>query len=174
MAAAFSALTACGIFWLEVRVTQRIVEVLHRAQRVVSHIRCAHKGGHTTMPEHLPKAHQAHLQWTPERLIHWGQDIGMATGSLVKRIFELLELDCASMPSSILAGTVSIVIEPIFLKEIAGCMVLIDNINEADAEWRVLLDQYADHYFDAYVNNARKQISLLPENLFLVGEQRPD
>ena len=73
---------------LEVRVTQRIVEVLHRGSRVASHVRCTHKGGYTTVPEHLSKAHQAHLQWTPERLIHWGQDIGVSTGSLVKRMLE--------------------------------------------------------------------------------------
>ena len=73
---------------LEVRVTQRIVEVLHRGTRVASHVRCAHQGQYTTVPEHLSKAHQAHLQWTPERLIHWGQDIGMATGTLVKRMLE--------------------------------------------------------------------------------------
>lgn len=73
---------------LEVRVTQRIVEVLHRATRVASHVRCAHQGQYTTVPEHLSKAHQAHLQWTPGRLIHWGQDIGVATGSLVKRMLE--------------------------------------------------------------------------------------
>jgi len=73
---------------LEVRVTQRIVEVLHRGTRVASHVRCAHQGQYTTVPEHLSKAHQAHLQWTPERLIHWGQDIGVATGTLVKRMLE--------------------------------------------------------------------------------------
>lgn len=73
---------------LEVRATQRIVEVLHRGARVASHMRSAHKGKFTTVVEHLPKAHQAHLQWSPERLIHWGQDIGVATGSLVKRMLE--------------------------------------------------------------------------------------
>ena len=73
---------------LEVRATQRVVEVLHRATRVASHVRCAHQGQYTTVPEHLSKAHQAHLQWTPERLIHWGQDIGVATGTLVKRMLE--------------------------------------------------------------------------------------
>ena len=70
---------------MEVRATQRCVEVLHRGQRVASHARSAHKGKFTTVPEHLPKAYQAHLQWSPERLIHWGQDIGVATGSLVRR-----------------------------------------------------------------------------------------
>ena len=68
---------------LEVRATQRTVEVLHRGQRVASHMRCAHKGGFTTVAEHLSAAHRAHMQWSPERLIHWGQDIGVATGSLV-------------------------------------------------------------------------------------------
>ncbi|OIP14788.1 MAG: IS21 family transposase [Comamonadaceae bacterium CG12_big_fil_rev_8_21_14_0_65_59_15] len=73
---------------LEVRVTQHTLEVLHRGQRVASHARCAHKGGFTTVPEHLSAAHRAHLEWTPERLIHWGQDIGVATGRLVTRILE--------------------------------------------------------------------------------------
>ena len=74
---------------LEVRVTQRAVEVLHRGQRVASHARCAHKGGFTTVPEHLSAAHRAHMEWTPERLIHWGQDIGVATGSLVTRMLQM-------------------------------------------------------------------------------------
>lgn len=73
---------------LEVRVTARTLEVLHRGQRVASHLRCAHKGGFTTVPEHLSAAHRAHLEWTPERLIHWGQSIGMATGALVTRLLE--------------------------------------------------------------------------------------
>ena len=73
---------------LDARATQRTVEVLHRGQRVASHMRSAHKGKFTTIAEHLPKAHRAHLQWSPERLIHWGQDIGVATGSLVTRILK--------------------------------------------------------------------------------------
>jgi transposase len=73
---------------LEARVTAHTVELLHRGQRVASHLRCAHKGGFTTVPEHLSAAHRAHLQWTPERLIHWGTSIGVATGALVKRLLE--------------------------------------------------------------------------------------
>lgn len=73
---------------MEVRATQRCVEVLHRGQRVASHARSAHKGKFTTLPEHLPEAYRAHMQWSPERLIHWGLDIGVATGSLVKRMLE--------------------------------------------------------------------------------------
>ena len=72
--------------YLEARATQRTVELLHRGQRVASHMRSAHKGKFTTITEHLPAAHRAHLQWSPERLIHWGKDIGVATGSLVTRM----------------------------------------------------------------------------------------
>ena len=62
---------------LEVRVTQRTVEILHRGQRVASHMRCAHKGGFTTVPEHLSAAHRAHLQWSAMVPLHvdstaWG------------------------------------------------------------------------------------------------------
>ena len=73
---------------LEARVTAHTVELLHRGQRVASHLRCAHKGGFTTVPEHLSAAHRAHLEWTPERLIHWGNSIGIATGALVTRLLE--------------------------------------------------------------------------------------
>ncbi len=73
---------------LEARVTARTVELLHKGQRVASHLRCAHKGGFTTVPEHLSAAHKAHLQWTPERLIHWGQSIGVATAAVVTRLLE--------------------------------------------------------------------------------------
>ena len=73
---------------LEARITMRAVEILHRGERVACHPRCAHKGGFTTVPEHLSAAHRAHLAWTPERLIHWGTSIGVATGRIVARLLE--------------------------------------------------------------------------------------
>ena len=72
----------------EARVTARTVEVLHCGRRVAAHLRCARKGGFTTVAEHLSAAHRAHLEWTPERLIHWGASIGVATGSLVARLLQ--------------------------------------------------------------------------------------
>ncbi len=73
---------------LELRITATALEVLHRGERVASHMRCAHKGGYTTVVEHLPLAHQAHAQWTPERLIAWGERIGAACGELITRLLQ--------------------------------------------------------------------------------------
>lgn len=73
---------------LDARITRHVVELLHRGQRVASHRRSAQRGGFTTLTQHMPAAHRAHLQWTPQRLIHWGQDIGLATGTVVTRLLE--------------------------------------------------------------------------------------
>jgi transposase len=73
---------------LELRITAHAVEVLHRGERVASHMRCAHKGGYTTVIDHLPLAHQAHAQWTPERLITWGERIGVACAGVVTKMLE--------------------------------------------------------------------------------------
>ncbi|MBC7917077.1 MAG: IS21 family transposase [Rhodoferax sp.] len=73
---------------LELRITAGALEVLHRGQRVASHMRSAHRGHFTTVVEHLPQAHQAHAQWTPERLVSWGERIGVACAATVRRMLE--------------------------------------------------------------------------------------
>ena len=73
---------------LDARLTRRTVELLHRGQRVASHARCERRGAFTTVAEHMPAAHRAHMEWTPQRLIHWGNDIGLATGTVVTRLLE--------------------------------------------------------------------------------------
>lgn len=74
---------------LEARVTSHTVEILHRGQRVASHVRNRQKGGYTTVADHLSAAHRAHLEWTPARLIHWGESIGVATGRFVSNLLHL-------------------------------------------------------------------------------------
>lgn len=71
---------------LDVRSTALTVELFHRGQRVASHARSSHRGRHTTLREHMPKAHQQHLEWTPSRLVHWAGSIGPATQGLVEAI----------------------------------------------------------------------------------------
>lgn len=98
--------------------------------------------------------------------------------------FQLTELDCSYMPSSTLATFMYSAINRILAGQINGCVLLIDNINEADDGWLRLFDQYANNYFDASVNIAddtnqeriretRQRFDEIPETLFIIGEQRP-
>ena len=73
---------------LEARITDALVEVLHRGVRVACHARSALRGGFTTLDEHMPASHRAHKEWTPERLIHWGADIGVNTGRVVTQVLQ--------------------------------------------------------------------------------------
>jgi len=68
---------------LEARVSDSLVELMHRGARVAVHARSARRGGYTTRDDHMPAAHRAHREWTPERLIHWGSSIGPSTGEFV-------------------------------------------------------------------------------------------
>jgi len=71
---------------LEARLTTTVVELLHRGQRVASHARNDRVGGFTTTPAHMPAAHRAHMEWTPPRLIHWGESVGPACAEAVTRL----------------------------------------------------------------------------------------
>lgn len=72
---------------LDLRHTASTVEVFHKGQRVASHRRSHLRGRHTTVAEHMPKSHQAHLEWSPERISRWAQSIGPCTRQLVEAIF---------------------------------------------------------------------------------------
>jgi len=69
---------------VELRVTATTLEVLLRRQRIAAHVRSAKAGGFTTVAEHMPASHRAHLQWTPAKLIAWGERIGASTASVVR------------------------------------------------------------------------------------------
>jgi hypothetical protein len=40
----------------------------------------------TTQDQHRPKSHQAHLEWTPSRIIAWAATAGPSVGQLVEAI----------------------------------------------------------------------------------------
>jgi transposase len=68
---------------LGVRITANTVEFLNHNKRVASHRRSALKGRHTTLPEHMPKAHRQYADWTPQRLVRWAEKSGRATAELI-------------------------------------------------------------------------------------------
>lgn len=69
---------------VELRITATTVEVLHGHKRVAAHALNGGKGAHTTAAEHMPASHRVHLQWTPAKLIAWGERIGSATAAVVR------------------------------------------------------------------------------------------
>jgi len=70
---------------VEMRYTASIVEAYFKGNRVASHRR-RYDRGPATLPEHMPSSHRAHAEWTPSRLIRWGEKTGPATGRLVAGI----------------------------------------------------------------------------------------
>ena len=68
---------------VELRITGRLLECFASNQRVAGHPVSAVRGGFTTTPDHMPASHRAHLEWTPAKLIAWGQRIGVSTAAVV-------------------------------------------------------------------------------------------
>ena len=73
---------------LDARYTASTVEIFHRGVRVASHARSFVPYTATTLHQHRPKSHQAHLEWTPSRLINWAATVGPATAKVVQAILE--------------------------------------------------------------------------------------
>ena len=69
---------------VELRVTGTTVEILAGGKRVAVHAYSAVRGAHTTSAEHMPASHRAHRDWTPAKLIAWGERIGAATAAVVR------------------------------------------------------------------------------------------
>jgi transposase len=73
---------------VEVRLSQHVVEIFHGGKRVASHVRTYVRGRFVTDPAHMPASHRRHLEWTPSRLVSWGESVGPQTGALVSGILE--------------------------------------------------------------------------------------
>ena len=71
---------------VEARFTASTVEICLRDHRVASHPRLSGRGLRSTTPEHMPKSHRAHLDWTPSRLVDWATTTGPATARMVSEI----------------------------------------------------------------------------------------
>jgi transposase len=71
---------------VDIRASARTIEVFARGRRVASHPRSGAIGRHTTESAHMPESHRRYLEWTPSRLVAWGEQTGPATGALVSAI----------------------------------------------------------------------------------------
>ena len=68
---------------VEIRSTPTTVEICTRASVWPRICAAAATGKPSPMHEHRPKSHQAHLEWTPSRMVNWAQNDRPAYGAVV-------------------------------------------------------------------------------------------
>jgi transposase len=73
---------------VEARITERTIELFHKGERVAAHVRSGVRGRHTTLAEHMPRAHRRHAEWTIERIGQEAAAVGAATAALTALILE--------------------------------------------------------------------------------------
>lgn len=72
---------------IDVRLTAGTVEcILGSRLRIASHLRSPHKGRHSTVTAHMPRAHQEYDGWSAARFQQRAARIGPATAELVGRL----------------------------------------------------------------------------------------
>jgi transposase len=68
---------------VDLRATENTVEIYYQRQLQAAHPRSAVLGRYTTLREHMPKAHQHYAEWSPERFLHWAEQLGPNVALLI-------------------------------------------------------------------------------------------
>jgi transposase len=72
----------------KIRATAQTVEIFIKGKRVASHPRSFVRGKYSTEPSHRPASHKLYAEWTPSRMVSWGNSIGDAVGTLIERMLK--------------------------------------------------------------------------------------
>lgn len=70
---------------VEVRISQRSIEIFSNHRRVASHVR-HYTPGFSTDPAHMPESHRRHAEWTPGRIVAFPERTGPAVAKLAAEI----------------------------------------------------------------------------------------
>ncbi len=73
---------------VDIRATEKTVEIFYRRRRQASHRRSRAQGRYSTQNEHMPPAHQKYSDWSPERFLGWANDIGPHTSQLIAAVLD--------------------------------------------------------------------------------------
>jgi transposase len=71
---------------VDVFVTARAVQIVHRGQRVATHAKALGKNHWSTIPDHMPPAHSAVARRTPDHVRAAAAKIGISTAAYVERL----------------------------------------------------------------------------------------
>jgi transposase len=66
--------------------TDTVVELFYKNRRIASHIRDRVPNQYTTVKEHMPAHHRFVSEWSPQRFINWGQNIGEHVKIVIEQI----------------------------------------------------------------------------------------
>ncbi len=71
---------------VELQASDNTVAIYSHGKRVACHPRSNRQGAHSTCSEHMPRAHRAMMEWSPERFLSWAGDIGKETREVVNHL----------------------------------------------------------------------------------------
>jgi transposase len=74
---------------VDLRATENTLEIFYQQQRQASHPRSRVPGRFTTQAGHMPPTHQHYAEWSPERFVHWAEQLGPHTAQLITAILGL-------------------------------------------------------------------------------------
>ncbi|MDF2943116.1 MAG: integrase catalytic subunit [Herbinix sp.] len=90
---------------VDVRVTDKTIEIFYNHNRIASHRRLhGRKGQYNTIVEHMPEDHQKYLEWNGDRFRKWAERIGDTTYRVVdailtsKRVEQQTYKGCMGLP----------------------------------------------------------------------------
>jgi transposase len=72
---------------VDVRFSEKTVEIFRKGQRIAAHVRSYIPGKHTTLKEHRPEKHQD-LAWTSSFMVDKGREVGPATADVLQKIMQ--------------------------------------------------------------------------------------
>lgn len=71
---------------VEIRASSKIIECFYKEKRIAVHARSYLRYKFTTLAEHMPPAHRAQAEWTPERIKRWASKIGPKTAEFIEHM----------------------------------------------------------------------------------------
>ena len=79
---------------VDVRLTQRTVEVFFEGNRIASHPRLyGRPNQYSTLEAHMPPDHQKYLQWDGERFRRWADTIGPNTATVIRHFLSMYKIE---------------------------------------------------------------------------------
>lgn len=73
---------------VEIRATERLLEIFHQGKQVAVHPRSIHPGRFTTRPEHMPSHHRFMGEMNSDRLLHWAGELGPQTARMISALLK--------------------------------------------------------------------------------------